>query len=193
MRVQHLILIFGILLCSQVATAAAAPVTASEPDAPHLARLAALGDLNGVRILLDAGVDVSVHEPLHGATALHNAAAQGHQKLVQALLDRGATPASEDHHGATPLIYAAYQGRSEIVQLLLSQGAEVDHRPRQGPTALTAACLRGHQDVVRVLLQAGASPSLVDANELNPRAAADLSGRPAILSLLDHAEREATH
>ncbi len=188
MSVRFLLLMIGMM----IGNPATAVEAVSEPDAARLARLAALGDVNGLQILLDAGVDVSVHEPLHGATALHNAAAQGHLKLVQVLIDRGATLASEDHHGATAMIYAAYQGRVEIVQLLLAQGAEVDHRPRQGPTALTAACLRGHQDVVRALLLAGASPSLADANEFNPRAAAELSGRPAILGLLDHAEREAS-
>jgi uncharacterized protein len=180
-----LILLAGVLLSgSAIAT------DGIESEAERLARLAALGDQNGLRLMLDSGVSPMLQEPRHGATALHNAAAQGHLKLVQLLLERGASLASEDHTGATPLIYAAYQGRTAIIELLLKHGAAVDHLPAAGPTAMTAACLRGHEAIVRLLLQAGAAPELADANGLTPRAAAELGARAGIIALIVQAERE---
>jgi ankyrin repeat protein len=54
-----------------------------------------------------------------GTTPLHNAAENGHTKVVQALLKSGAQVDKEDNGGQTPLLYAAWRGHAEVVQTLL--------------------------------------------------------------------------
>ncbi|CAK4669313.1 unnamed protein product, partial [Aphanomyces euteiches] len=55
-----------------------------------LFRAAKAGDLKSVRKLLDDHADVN-YENISGATALHYASGDGHLKIVQELLARGAS------------------------------------------------------------------------------------------------------
>ena len=68
---------------------------------------------------------------LKGHTALHLAAANGHDEIVQFLLSKGANPSIDDHKQATALEIAAISGHLQTVTLLL-----------RGPTdsQMTSAC-----------------------------------------------------
>lgn len=63
------------------------------------------GNVQRVRALLDAGVDVNVRN-YKGQTALHCAAKAGFDQIVALLLDRGAEVNAKDDKGATPLATA---------------------------------------------------------------------------------------
>jgi ankyrin repeat protein len=52
--------------------------------------------------LLASGIDINATDA-RGRTALHGAALQGYDDVVQALVDRGADVAAEDNDGFTPL------------------------------------------------------------------------------------------
>lgn len=58
------------------------------------------------------------------ACALHCAAQHGHEKVVGALLERGAPVAQETRHGVTPLHLASFGGHAEVVTLLLTHSAD---------------------------------------------------------------------
>ena len=52
-------------------------------------------------------------------TPLHRACSEGHQAVVEVLLEHGADPeVTDDVYDATPLIWARYNERPDIAELL---------------------------------------------------------------------------
>jgi len=151
-----------------------------DPTPERLIQFAAQGDIAVVELMLKAGVSVNRADPIRGATALHNAAAQGHLKLLNMLLEWGARPNTVDWHGNTPLISAAYFGRLEIVRTLLEKGANINAVSQHGITALSAAIYSGKEPVVSLLLARGANPALPESGSASPLAVAERAKRDAI-------------
>ena len=82
------------------------------------------------QIFLDNGADISIEDDNYKRTALHFAALNGHLKIVDALLKKGADVYKKDMAGKTPLDYASKYGHEKVSKLLKSSGAEVDIDPR---------------------------------------------------------------
>jgi ankyrin repeat protein len=87
-----------------------------------------------VRLLLDAGEDPNRYNPVGGhshTTPLHQAAAKGHDEVVQLLVERGARTDLKDilWHG-TPADWAHHEGKLET-EALLRQHAATNGRPRK--------------------------------------------------------------
>jgi hypothetical protein len=77
-----------------------------------------------------------------GRTALHLAAAAGHEEIVKLLLDKDADPNRCDRDGVTPLHAAAKGGHAKVVRMLLKGGADVyvnDTREPADPMADAAS------------------------------------------------------
>ncbi len=127
-----------------------------EASAERLVQFAAQGDSTVVGLLLQTGLDSNAAEPLRQVTAVHNAAAQGHLRLLATLVERGAKVDPADGRGNTPLINAAYFGHLEVVKLLLKHGANVNAVSKEGLSPLSAATYSGKQAVVAYLLEQGA-------------------------------------
>lgn len=141
----------------------AVPVSSSA-----LIQYAAQGDIAVVSLLIKAGLPVTTHEPLHLVTALHNAAAQGHLKLSQQLIDGGADVNAADINGMTPLINAVYGGHLELAKLLLKHQANPATVPRGSPTALNLAIQRGDMPMFDMLLKSSAPTTLADVYGQTP-------------------------
>lgn len=115
------------------------------------------------------------------------AAWNGHIRVVQQLLERGASVhaanavrmgVGEEWNGArppfpltvspqdgmTPLMYAARDGHSMMAKLLLQHGARVDERNEAdlGNTPLMYAAMKGRKRVLQSLLTSGAQLDLVN-------------------------------
>lgn len=127
------------------------------PLIPHRENLTALqlaasgGDLELVRVLLDAGADVEyqVRDDRYTAyTALQEAVERGAIDVVKELVQRGAdvnAPAI-GKYGHTALELAALVGHLDLVQLLINLQAET-----QGSRALDLALENGHCGVATLL------------------------------------------
>lgn len=72
-----------------------------------------------------------------GKAALHAAAYQGHEDMVQVLLSAGADPTMADD-GRTPLYFAAQQQHKGVVQILLNATARHQRLQTERPSLMLA-------------------------------------------------------
>jgi ankyrin repeat protein len=120
------------------------------------------GNWQALRLLIDAGADVTVSRDRMGRTTLHYAAGCGRVKAVRLLLGTGVDPDAWDSEGWTALALGAHTNRPAVVEILLRAGAAVDAgmvREGRWLTPLHLAAFQGNAEVVRILLSAGANPS----------------------------------
>ncbi len=110
-------------------------------------------DLDTARLILKAGADVNLGNPLVKAAFCN------HVDVVRLLLEFRAEVDRRDKWGKTPLIAAAKEGHDECVRALLDAGAAVDASEENGKGALYYACSAGHTSTVQLLLERGADVS----------------------------------
>lgn len=111
------------------------------------------GDINIVRMLLEAGADPNP-SVWYETPVLVEAVRKGQVEIVQVLIAAGANV----NRGVDelPLHTAAEEGHVEIVRLLLEAGANVEGHEEDGWTALMDASSAGHLSIVQLLVEQGA-------------------------------------
>ena len=112
-------------------------------------------------LLLAHGSDVNEVHLKSKATALHGAAAIGHEALVEDLLSWGAIVDPQDHAGGTPLYAACQEGHLACALELLKAGASVYMPDKDGSLPIHVASQRNRVEIVRALLDHGCSPDMV--------------------------------
>ena len=90
----------------------------------------------------------------HHEHALMAASSQGHEKVVQILIDAGAD-VNDILPDGTALQVASFYGHEKVVQILIDAGADINAVGPEG-TALQAASYPGNEKIVQILLDAGA-------------------------------------
>eukprot|EP00976_Prorocentrum_cordatum_P100351 1192197-Prorocentrum_minimum.AAC.4 len=106
-----------------------------EPEHTPLTTAADCGNLEVLKLLIEAGADVNKHGAVMGETPLHFAAtslenAPSVKEIVRALVQAGADvhavaccqQSVTTQSGQTPLFMAAYCGRVEAVEALIEAG-----------------------------------------------------------------------
>ena len=111
-------------------------------------------------------------ETPEGKTALLIAAEHGHNRVVDVLLDRGASIDAATEDGETALHIATEEGHGDTVNALLRRGADVYRSSSDGSTALHLAVRGNHENVAVHLLRAGANPGGANMNGVTPLFAA---------------------
>ncbi len=81
-----------------------------------------------VKMLIKAGVDVNSVDQVNRTTPLHWAANKGNAALTEVILKHGADVAAVDDVGCTALHRAAQVNSIEVVKLLLAHGADASAR-----------------------------------------------------------------
>lgn len=138
---------------------AAGPQETASAQARRLLDAAGSGQLQEVRRLAAAGVDVNVRVGGEG-TALIRAARAGQLETVDALLALGAQADLPVPGDGTPLIAAAAGGHRQVVERLIAAGAEVDRVVSYDETALITAARAGQLSTVQSLVEHGADVNL---------------------------------
>ncbi len=125
------------------------------------------GKLECVRLLLTSGANIS---GLVGFRALSMAAYDGHDKILDLLLENGAelnydipwTDTWYEDGTTKPLTAAAGQGQSKAVEVLLRHGSNPNERDNGSSfTVLLKAVDNGHPRVVDLLLKSGSFPNII--------------------------------
>lgn len=109
-------------------------------DFNHFSIISGLHGVAGA--LIDNKADINIKN-VEGYTALHVAAAQGHDKVAETLLKHGADIKLVSNAKWTALHQAAETGQSKIIEILLKAGAEVDAKEEDDWTALMLAAREG--------------------------------------------------
>jgi ankyrin repeat protein len=144
-------------------------------------------DLEGVRVFLEAGADVTCRNEggmLKGWTLLNVAIRRGRSAaVVEALIAAGAEVNGVGNDGVPPLALARRLGRVEVARVLERHGARAQ---MSGKDAFLAACMAGDRRRARALLKK--SPELMESLEAEDRklvayaAAAGNAGAVALMA-----------
>lgn len=115
----------------------------------------------------------------------------GHKKIVELLLERGAdvNVLSQDR-GNSPLMEAAVRGDEQSVRHFLEAGANPNLVSKSGQTALMLAIGEGHKDIVRVLLEYQADLDIKDSLGMTARKYADIFRHEEIIAQLEAVEKQ---
>ncbi|KAK3384603.1 hypothetical protein B0T24DRAFT_716268 [Lasiosphaeria ovina] len=157
-----------------------------QTKAEQLIKACITGDTNTMVKLLEENADIET-KVIAGQTPLSWAAENGHEAVVNLLLERGANIETKDtKFGRTPLICATERGHEAVVKLLLERGANIETKDTKlGQTPLSWAAANGHEAVVKVLLEKNADIERKDI-ELGqtPLSWAAENGHEAVVKLL---------
>jgi len=127
---------------------------------------AALGSLEGMRLLLDAGADPNAANAFDATPLMWCA---GDAAKVRLLLSKGAHADARSKLGRTPLmIAAAYDGATDAARFLVEKGADVNARDKGGNSVLAQAAGSNNVEVARLLIAKGAQVNTVDEGGYTP-------------------------
>ena len=113
------------------------------------------GDIAKIETLLTKNPELVNARDNRDCRPLHFAVNEGHQKMVELLLAKGADIHAKDVDGDEPIHWAAYAGRTEVAALLLRKGAKINARNNNGGTPLDWAIEREHDETAKFLLSKG--------------------------------------
>jgi len=130
------------MMCAAILTLAAcntrnnATGETPKPPAMDLHTATVLGDMDNIRLHIEAGSDLDQREVTMGSTPLISAAVFGKTEVARALIEAGADVNLQNQEGSTALHTASFLCRTEIVRLLLANGADRELKNNYGSTAL---------------------------------------------------------
>lgn len=154
-------------------------------DAFHIA--AKQGDLDVLKVLMEAHPGLTMTVDVSNTTALHTAAMQGHSEIVNLLLEAGSSLATiARSNGKTALHSAARNGHLEVVKALLHKEPSLATRTdKKGQTALHMAVKGQNLEVVEELIKADPSTiNMVDTKGNTSLHIATRKGRAQIVRML---------
>ena len=121
-----------------------------------------------VQNMLAAGHDASCTHSATGLSALHVAAEEGDEQVVDMLLNKGAEVDARDKKGNTPFMYAAKLGNTSVCKLLIEGKADFTLLVKD-KSALDKAAMYGHKDTCKLLLERAAKREEEENKETGQR------------------------
>ncbi|TXJ15484.1 ankyrin repeat domain-containing protein [Brachyspira aalborgi] len=114
-----------------------------------------MGNSQIVSALLNANCNIRARDDIDGAMAIHIAAANEHNDIVNLLIKKDKTLLNEkdNNGGDTPLHWAIIKSSNSTIRLLLSLGANPSQQNSSGQNPLHYGALYGNMDAVVVLVE----------------------------------------
>jgi len=130
-------------------------------DGSELITAIAYQDLDKVKNLVEAGVDINYQEESAGATALIMSAMYNFVDMARYLIEKGADVSIQNNMGQTALMAAAGSSE-EMFDLLVANGADMSVKSDDGTSAFTlsitgALSERVGLEIAKKLLEMGAN------------------------------------
>ena len=157
-----------------------------EPDKqgfPWIVQAARDGNEEMVRKLLVSEADIRATHTSTRRHALAEASLQGHQRIVDLLIEEGCPLESTDIEGCTALHHACQRGHLAVAKSLLSNKALVNASGPEGKSALHLAMEAPFQNVVMLLIQHKAN---VNARDASFRTALHIAASQGNVTMCDH-------
>ncbi len=118
-------------------------------------------------------------------TPLYLASQEGHEPVVEFLIQKSANPnISCREDGTTALMLASQNGHTDIVKRLLKANADPNAQSTTGTTALMPASQNGHKNIVELLLDANADPNAQGTKGITALFGASYKGHEEVVKLL---------
>ncbi|MEU0267291.1 ankyrin repeat domain-containing protein [Nocardioides sp. NPDC006303] len=133
-----------------------------------------------VRVLVAAGVDISIEAGRDGKTALEHAEERGFDAIVSTLRTASAEVADGDQR----LLRAAASGDADSAAAALRGGAELEARDGNRRTPLLLAVTDDHLETARLLVHLGADPDALDGQHDTPWLVTGVTGSVPMAELL---------
>nr|XP_043622186.1 ankyrin repeat-containing protein At5g02620 [Erigeron canadensis] len=151
-------------------------------DALHIA--AKQGDLDILKVLMEAHPELSMTVDISNTTALHTAAMQGNIDVMNYLLEIESSLASiARSNGKTALHSASRNGHVQVVKALLEKAPGISARnDKKGQTALHMAAKCQNHEVVGELIKA--DPSLINMVDAKGNTALHIAARKARVQII---------
>ncbi|MFE6509705.1 ankyrin repeat domain-containing protein [Nocardioides sp. NPDC057767] len=141
-----------------------------------------------VRVLVAAGVDISVQAGRDGKTALQHAEERGFDAIVSTLR----TASSQVTDGEAQLLRAASAGDADSAAAALRGGADLEARDGNRRTPLLLAVTEDHLSTARLLVHLGADPDALDGQHDTPWLVTGVTGSVPMAELLLTADPDLT-
>ena len=133
-----------------------------------------------VRVLVAAGVDISVKAGRDGKTALQHAEERGFDAIVSTLRTASSEVADDD----AQLLRAASAGDADAAAAALRGGADLEARDGNRRTPLLLAVTDDHLSTARLLVHLGADPDALDGQHDTPWLVTGVTGSVPMAELL---------
>jgi uncharacterized protein len=141
-----------------------------------------------VRVLVAAGVDISIEAGRDKKTALEHAEQRGFDAIVSTLR----TASAEVADGDQQLLQAASSGDTDAAAAALRGGADLETRDTNRRTPLLLAATDDHLETARLLVYAGADPDALDGQHDTPWLVTGVTGSVPMAELLLTADPDLT-
>nr|OQO18690.1 hypothetical protein B0A51_14563 [Rachicladosporium sp. CCFEE 5018] len=152
------------------------------PSPLHAASHQGLED--AVSAILDHG-NAKVNSQWAGeGTALQAASAEGHEKVAEMLLAKGADVNAQGGFYGNALQAALAGGHEKVAEMLLAKDADVNAQGGDYGNALQAASAEGHEKVAEMLLAKGADMNAQGGRYGNALQAASTEGHEKVVEIL---------